>query len=706
MSELHNHYKTLGIARNATTEEVIAAVKQLVKISKPENFTDSTDRAKAQEKLKIIKLAYETLKDENLRLEYDLSLVNDSQPKQSNTKNKTRSFKFISGLILGTAAVTAGATVYFSNLDCSNQRNVVDATICEKTQPIRSLFGSDEKQPVVAEASKVEPETIVQDTLVSNQTPVEASTPEIEQPKNEPAPALASATVSFDNSTPVKSEPELPTATASFQPVASTPVATTNNANDECYNLWYQRNLIYAQNGYCFTSNLGKEAFKDFKCFTSSQNLPNKDQVRANNLKSREAALNCNVDTNSTTIPTATKNVVPVQNQVASISNSPQAPISESYSQSANANPIQTLVAEGVGITPQDAAQNAAENALKNVVGAFIDSNMNLEKKTLIYDGLKSETKNISKDIKEYSQGSIKSFEIIDVQQQAGLYRLKAKVAVRNEQFSAYVKQLAKGETQVDQSIYTRVAVDIKQKENLKEILQKNIFEPLVKGEVQEFIVSKPVLSKDIEEAVKNNQLPNWFMDIKTKRETFDYFVIKVKTKIKQDFLNNLNKTLIENSSEHKEIGLDEEKLYRLSNRDKNDTTLFKEKIGKKYCEIFIFKNVKNNFDFPQAPNMRVVLKDDKGETLSTSKFSGYNPILQFNRASIQEISSTDLKIDIFQKVEDPSVTGVDMTTWTLLGFDPRHESVSFIIDEKEFYILLKIDVSQRISSIDITLEQ
>ena len=107
---------------------------------------------------------------------------------------------------------------------------------------------------------------------------------------------------------------------------------------------------------------------------------------------------------------------------------------------------ISTVVSEGVGVDPQSAAQNAAENALKNVVGSFMDTNTLLEKRTVIDNGIQSQSKNISKDIKEYSQGSIKSFEIIDTKQESGLIRMSAKVGIRKENFSAYIKKLAEGE--------------------------------------------------------------------------------------------------------------------------------------------------------------------------------------------------------------------------------------------------------------------
>lgn len=713
MAASKNYYEEIGVSQNASVEEITNVVKQLVKTNHPDNFTDAKQRENAQQRLRVVKRAYETLKDENLRWEYDLSLFGDSENTSNHnatkhpTKSKTSSFKFISGLILGTAAVTASGTIYLSGLDCSNQRNVVDATICEKTQPIRSLFGSDEKQPVVAEASKVEPETIAQDTAVSNQTPVEAPTPEIEQPKNEPAPALASATVSFDNSTPVKSEPELPTATASFQPVASTPVATTNNSNDECYNLWYQRNLIYAQNGYCFTSNLGKEAFKDFKCFTSSQNLPNKDQVKANNFKSREAALNCNVDTNSTTIPTATKNVAPVQNQVASISNSPQAPISESYSQSSNANPIQTLVAEGVGITPQDAAQNAAENALKNVVGAFIDTNMNLEKKTLIYDGLKSETKNISKDIKEYSQGSIKSFEIIDVKQQSGLYRLKAKVAVRNEQFSAYVKQLATGEVHtgnIGSEIYAQIATAEKQERNVIDIIQNNIIEPIYSGTVQEITIDKPLM---FQEALKQNKVPLPFSKVFSEHSEEmnaamnERIVIKYNIHLKNEFIANLNKTLSEISLSSKYIENDKSVMDRIDESNK-DTTF----------RIKILKQTKANkplkfFEIKVSNNM--LLKQNAHKTTYMNFFDKDNEVIKHLLLNENNFLTGGIMPDISNATDllfiPPNINSTKESSCNLINQMPVN--LILIREDVNCYAILKLDmdVIKNMAKIEVGLE-
>jgi len=78
------------------------------------------------------------------------------------------------------------------------------------------------------------------------------------------------------------------------------------------------------------------------------------------------------------------------------------------------AQEIKTVIAEGVGSDPQSAAQNAAQNALTNVVGSFIDADKQLEKRTEIANGIRTQTTQIKSSIRDYSQGSIQSFEIVN----------------------------------------------------------------------------------------------------------------------------------------------------------------------------------------------------------------------------------------------------------------------------------------------------
>ena len=115
---------------------------------------------------------------------------------------------------------------------------------------------------------------------------------------------------------------------------------------------------------------------------------------------------------------------------------------------------IQTVIAIGIGTSPQGAAQNAAENALTQVVGSFIDAETILTKKTEIRDGVVASQKN-SKKISDYSQGSIKSFEILNTSQNGSIYNVTARVDVRIEDFRAYIKELAYGSKKINTGLFS-----------------------------------------------------------------------------------------------------------------------------------------------------------------------------------------------------------------------------------------------------------
>jgi len=68
------------------------------------------------------------------------------------------------------------------------------------------------------------------------------------------------------------------------------------SAND-CYDSWYQRNLIFAERGYCFESNLGKEVFKGFECSTHSPKFSADEKKIIEQIKAKEHQLNCNINT-------------------------------------------------------------------------------------------------------------------------------------------------------------------------------------------------------------------------------------------------------------------------------------------------------------------------------------------------------------------------------------------------------------------------
>ncbi len=52
-----------------------------------------------------------------------------------------------------------------------------------------------------------------------------------------------------------------------------------------------------------------------------------------------------------------------------------------SFNVNAEQKEIETIIANGMGTSIQDAAQNAAENALTQAVGSFIDATTMMEKR-------------------------------------------------------------------------------------------------------------------------------------------------------------------------------------------------------------------------------------------------------------------------------------------------------------------------------------
>ncbi|MDZ7576061.1 MAG: caspase family protein [Pseudotabrizicola sp.] len=71
------------------------------------------------------------------------------------------------------------------------------------------------------------------------------------------------------------------------QPV---PAPVTGNS---CFDLWYARNAIFAERGYCFTSAEGKKWFDNSQCHTSAPQLSSAETAEVNAIKAREKAQGC-----------------------------------------------------------------------------------------------------------------------------------------------------------------------------------------------------------------------------------------------------------------------------------------------------------------------------------------------------------------------------------------------------------------------------
>ena len=63
-----------------------------------------------------------------------------------------------------------------------------------------------------------------------------------------------------------------------------------------CYDLWYERNQIYDDNGFCFKTQLGQDTFDNSDCWTSNPQLSRAEVKRVAAIKRLETAKRCKVN--------------------------------------------------------------------------------------------------------------------------------------------------------------------------------------------------------------------------------------------------------------------------------------------------------------------------------------------------------------------------------------------------------------------------
>ena len=217
-----------------------------------------------------------------------------------------------------------------------------------------------------------------------------------------------------------------------------------------------------------------------------------------------------------------------------------------------NGKIVKTVTASGYGVSIEAASKNAAENALTEVVGSFIDSETLIKKQKEIRDGVISKTKSIKKDIKDYSQGSIKYFEILDIKQNGSIFNVTARVDVRVEDFKAYIKKLAFGSNSVSKEVatnlFTKAVVTADNLKNKYDLLIKNVIDPIRKAEVYEIEIGEITSLEDFQSkstlCVKN---PNYgpcknFYKEWDKNRTFVFpFTITLEKNFKENMINTLD---------------------------------------------------------------------------------------------------------------------------------------------------------------------
>jgi hypothetical protein len=311
-----------------------------------------------------------------------------------------------------------------------------------------------------------------------------------------------------------------------------------------------------------------------------------------------------------------------------------------------------TIIADGVGSDIETASQNAAENALMQVVGTFIDAQKQLDKRTEIVNGIKTQTKNIDTNIKEYSQGTIKKFKVVESHQEGLLIRLTAEIEVRIDDFHAYIKKLAEGETSVDDGLFVKMKSETKQKSNQTSLLIDNIISPVINGEVIKFSVEEPKLLSEVD--YKHD---SQFKEIDNLARSYNNVVVfRVNASLDKEFVKNMTKTLESTASQkisdsktllNKEESIDKFENYNNANdavilfsgKNKIITNKYNDKLN---IDGYLFKSIlqdlKEKFDWlgglgnPPNINLDISLLDSNDELLQREIVSpSYNCASSFS---------------------------------------------------------------------------
>ena len=65
---------------------------------------------------------------------------------------------------------------------------------------------------------------------------------------------------------------------------------------ESCYDLWYERNEIYYEHGYCFVTDLAIRTFGNDSCYTKNPRFSYSEQRRIQQIKNEEENRGCNVN--------------------------------------------------------------------------------------------------------------------------------------------------------------------------------------------------------------------------------------------------------------------------------------------------------------------------------------------------------------------------------------------------------------------------
>ena len=172
---------------------------------------------------------------------------------------------------------------------------------------------------------------------------------------------------------------------------------------------------------------------------------------------------------------------------------------------SSNEN-VESVFVIGSGLSIEEAIQNASVNALKQVSGELIDTETSFKSESNYKnDRLIDEKETFKEKLRDYSQGSIKSYEILDTYKEGAFYKVEAKFYVVKKEFDAYVKKNSSGSKKIQKGLFAKIITDKKESSSKIDFFKK-IVSPIHNGEVTNVNVGELISVKDFISPSRKNQ--------------------------------------------------------------------------------------------------------------------------------------------------------------------------------------------------------
>ncbi len=196
------------------------------------------------------------------------------------------------------------------------------------------------------------------------------------------------------------------------------------------------------------------------------------------------------------------------------------------------AGKVETVIVEGFGATVESAQANAGKAAVSQVVGMYTVSSSAVENRQLIKD-----------EVLSYSNGYIKTFQVIDTKKESGLYIVEAKVKVELGKLTQILGKLNIALKNVGNTGFKlRAKQDFASIKDFKKMFDKIVIEPVLNSSAYLLNVDSIEPYEEVfnSQGVQYRFIDDW--DQKNAYENGDLmpYIIKFKSSLNKEYFESV----------------------------------------------------------------------------------------------------------------------------------------------------------------------